>query len=118
MTEKEIALMSTLALTLLECQQPQKAILFLRALAVLEKNNEKYLYALAWAHLKANQPENALRTLRLLSGLVPTALPHLLSAQALAKLKRFEDAQEELRLFAERKQYDATPIPADDTQVA
>jgi tetratricopeptide (TPR) repeat protein len=104
MTEKEITLMSSLALILLECQQPQKAIIFLRALVVLEKTNEKYVYALAWAHLQANQPENALRTLRLLPNIAHLALPHLLSAQALAKLKRFEDAKKELALFIQKKQ--------------
>ena len=103
MTDKEITLMSSLALVLLECQQPQKAIIFLRALVVLEKTNEKYVYALAWAHLQANQPENALRTLRLLPNIGHFALPHLLSAQALAKLKRFEDAKKELALFIEKK---------------
>lgn len=103
MTEKEITLMSSLALILLQCQQPQKAVVLLRALVILEKNNEKYVYALAWAHLQANQPENALRTLRLLPNAAHIALPHLLSAQALAKLKRFEEAKQELALFVETR---------------
>lgn len=110
MTEKEITLMSSLALILLECQQPQKAVTFLRALVVLEKNNEKYIYALAWAHLQANQPENALTTLRLLPESAQMALPHLLSAQALAKLKRFDDAKQELALFVQKKQNESAAL--------
>ena len=118
MTEKEISLMSALSLVLLECQQPQKAIVFLRALVILEKNSEKYILALAWAYLQANQPENALRVLRLLPDAKQDALPHLLSAQTLAKLKRFDDAKQEFTLFVDKKQHDVEDSAAYDADIA
>ena len=96
--------MFSLSMVLLECQQPQKAIIFLRALVLFDKKNEKYIYALAWAHLQAKQPENALRVLRLVPAKSENALPHLLSAQALAKLKRFKEAKEAFSMFVEKKQ--------------
>lgn len=103
MTKKELHLMFSLSMVMLECQQPQKAIIFLRALVLFDKKNEKYIYALAWAHLQANQSENALRVLRLLPTKEDNALTYLLSAQALAKLKRYEEAKEAFSKFTEKR---------------
>lgn len=103
MTKKELHLMFSLSVVMLECQQPQKAIIFLRALVLFDKKNEKYIYALVWAHLQANQPENALRVLRLLPAKGDNALSYLLSAQALAKLKRFKEAKEAFSKFTEKR---------------
>lgn len=104
MTEKEIHVMSNLALVFLNCRQSKKAVAFLRALVLLEKENEQYLYALACAHLQLEQADNALRVLRLASNKVDQALPHLLSAQALAKLKRLDEAKQELALYTQKRQ--------------
>lgn len=92
---------------------PARACTLLKALAHLDPGEAGHLRALALAHTRARQPDQALAVLErlILAGRVDAGL-HALRAQVLSTLGRQDEADAAMQAFLALRRHAATPVKA------